>query len=30
VGQWRYEPSFDETGKPLEIQFTVAVKFSLE
>jgi len=30
VGQWRYEPSLNEMGKPMQIEFTVSVKFSLQ
>jgi len=30
VGQWRYEPILDEDGQPLEVLFTVTVRFSLK
>jgi len=29
VGQWRYEPVQDEDGKPLELIFTVTIRFAL-
>lgn len=30
VGQWRYEPPVDETGKPINIEFTVMISFNLQ
>ena len=30
VSQWRYEPSLDATGKPLQVEFEVSVEFSLQ
>jgi len=29
VGQWRYEPVRDEDGKPMELLFTVTIRFAL-
>jgi TonB family protein len=29
VGQWRYEPVRDEEGKPMELLFTITVRFVL-
>ncbi|MCG6925755.1 MAG: energy transducer TonB [Acidobacteria bacterium] len=29
VGQWRYEPVRDEDGKPMELIFTVTIRFAL-
>jgi len=30
VGQWRYKPVLDEDGEPLEVLFTVTVRFALK
>jgi TonB family protein len=29
VGQWRFEPIKDEEGKPMELLFTITVRFAL-
>jgi len=29
VGQWRYEPVRDEDGEPMELLFTVTIRFAL-
>ena len=29
VGQWRFEPVRDRSGKPLEVLFTVTIRFKL-
>jgi TonB family protein len=29
VGQWRYEPVRDENGEPMELLFTVTIRFAL-
>jgi TonB family protein len=29
VGQWRYEPVLDENGEPMELLFTVTIRFKL-
>ena len=30
VGQWRYEPVVDDKGEPMELLFTVTIRFTLE
>jgi len=30
VGQWRYEPVRDEDGEPMELLFTVTIRFALQ
>ena len=30
VGQWRYEPVRDKDGKPMELLFTVTIRFALK
>jgi len=29
VGQWRFEPVRDEDGDPIELLFTVTIRFAL-
>jgi outer membrane biosynthesis protein TonB len=30
VGQWRYKPVLDADGQPLEVLFTVTLRFALK